>query len=97
MFDPNDDDPMLVLLQPVDHPVGAPASRPVALEFPLQRYSRRAKALLLQTGMVAPGQETQGVTRVLNAAAWTYVAAFLTSLAYFLWFLLPLITGSRRN
>jgi len=59
--------------------------------------SRRAKALLLQTGMVAPGQETQGVTRVLNAAAWTYVAAFLTSLAYFLWFLLPLITGSRRN
>jgi hypothetical protein len=26
---------------------------------------------------------------------WTYVAAFITSLAYFLWHLLPLLVGRR--
>lgn len=57
--------------------------------------SARAKRLLLETGMVAPGAETDGVNRVLNAAAWTYVAAFLTSLAYFLWHVLPFLTGAR--
>jgi Zn-dependent membrane protease YugP len=40
-------------------------------------------------------QEEDGVNRVLHAAAWTYVAAFITSLAYFLWHLLPLIMGRR--
>jgi hypothetical protein len=34
---------------------------------------------------------------VPDAAAWTYVAAFLTSLAYFLWHLLPLLPGGRRS
>jgi Zn-dependent membrane protease YugP len=33
------------------------------------------------------------VRKVLDAAAWTYVAAFITSLVYFLWHLLPLLTG----
>ena len=33
--------------------------------------------------------------KVLDAAAWTYVAAFITSLLYFLWHLLPLLTGRR--
>ena len=33
----------------------------------------------------------------ITAAAWTYVAAFLTSLAYFLWYLLPLLLGNRRS
>jgi Zn-dependent membrane protease YugP len=59
--------------------------------------SRRAKQLLLRGGFVTAGVESDGVNRVLNAAAWTYVAAFLTSLAYFLWFLLPLLSGSRRD
>jgi Zn-dependent membrane protease YugP len=59
--------------------------------------SRRAKQILLRGGFVTPGVESDGVNRVLNAAAWTYVAAFLTSLAYFLWFLLPLLSGSRRD
>jgi Zn-dependent membrane protease YugP len=59
--------------------------------------SRRAKQLLLQMRFVSPGVEAEGVNRVLNAAAWTYVAAFLTSLVYFLWFLLPLLGGGRRN
>jgi Zn-dependent membrane protease YugP len=58
--------------------------------------SHRAKVLLLDMGLIAPGFEAKGVNKVLNAAAWTYVAAFLTSLAYFLWYLLPLLAG-RRN
>jgi uncharacterized protein len=57
--------------------------------------SRRAKVLLLDMGLIAPGSEANGVNKVLNAAAWTYVAAFLTSLAYFLWYLLPLLAGRR--
>jgi Zn-dependent membrane protease YugP len=50
--------------------------------------SRRAKEILAGSRMVAPGEETRGVNAVLNAAGLTYVAAFLTSLA---WFLLRLI------
>jgi Zn-dependent membrane protease YugP len=57
--------------------------------------SRRAKAILTRTGMVLEGREAQGVNQVLNAAALTYVASFLTSLVYFLWYLLPLLTGRR--
>lgn len=53
--------------------------------------SRRARMVLAHMGMVAPGQEEEGVDRVLSAAAWTYVAAFITSLAYFLWHLMPLL------
>jgi Zn-dependent membrane protease YugP len=53
--------------------------------------SRRARMVLAHMGMIAPGQEEEGVDRVLSAAAWTYVAAFITSLAYFLWHLLPLL------
>lgn len=59
--------------------------------------SRRAKAILSNMNMVAPGEEAIGVSRVLNAAAWTYVAAFVTSLVYFLWHLLPLLTGRDRE
>jgi len=50
--------------------------------------SRRAKAILTSSGMVSRGEESHGVNAVLNAAGLTYVAAFLTSLA---WFLLRLI------
>lgn len=57
--------------------------------------SRRAKVEL--AGFIAPGEEALGVKRVLDAAAWTYVAAFITSLAYFLWHLLPLLTGGSRE
>ena len=57
--------------------------------------SRRAKAVLAEFGYIAPGEEATGVKKVLDAAAWTYVAAFITSLAYFLWYLLPLLTGGR--
>lgn len=59
--------------------------------------SRRAQAVLGQLGLIAPGAEAVGVSKVLNAAAWTYVAAFITSLVYFLWHLLPLLTGRQRE
>lgn len=57
--------------------------------------SRRAKAVLADFGFIEPGEEAAGVKKVLDAAAWTYVAAFITSLAYFLWHLLPLLLGNR--
>lgn len=59
--------------------------------------SRRAKLILGEMGYIGSADEMLGVKRVLNAAAWTYVAAFITSLAYFLWYLLPLLAGGRRN
>ena len=59
--------------------------------------SRRAKTVLANMGLIAPGAEAAAVSKVLNAAAWTYVAAFITSLVYFLWHLLPLLTGRQRD
>jgi hypothetical protein len=47
--------------------------------------SRRAKIILTQMGMVQPGQEVAGVNRVLNAAALTYVAAFVATLGNLLY------------
>lgn len=55
--------------------------------------SRRAKLVLADMGMVEGSDEGKGVSRVLRAAAWTYVAAFVTSLAYLLWHIAPLIFG----
>jgi Zn-dependent membrane protease YugP len=59
--------------------------------------SRRAKAVLRRLNLIAPGGEAVAVGRVLDAAAWTYVAAFITSLVYFLWHVLPLVTGRQRG
>ena len=59
--------------------------------------SRRAKAVLGRLNLIAPGNEATAVSQVLNAAAWTYVAAFITSLLYFLWHLLPLLSGRQRD
>ncbi len=50
--------------------------------------SSRAKKILGSMGAVAPGAETAGMSRVLDVAALTYVAAFISSLAYFLYYLL---------
>lgn len=57
--------------------------------------SRRAKEMLARLGIVRTREEASGVAGVLNAAALTYVAAFVTSLAYFLYYLLPLLAGGR--
>jgi Zn-dependent membrane protease YugP len=47
--------------------------------------SRRAKIILQQMGIVQPGNEVAGVNKVLNAAALTYVAAFIATLGNLLW------------
>ncbi len=59
--------------------------------------SRRAKLVLGKMGFIQRGSESAAVNQVLNAAGWTYVAAFISSLVYFLWHLLPLLTGRQRN
>lgn len=56
--------------------------------------SSRAKVILGQMGIVQPGEEAVGVERVLNAAALTYVAAFVSSLGWLLYFL---ALGNRRS
>jgi len=47
--------------------------------------SRRAKVIVQQMGMVQPGNEMAGVNSVLNAAALTYVAAFVATLGNLLY------------
>jgi Zn-dependent membrane protease YugP len=49
--------------------------------------SSRAKAQLVNLGIVER-DEMQGVTKTLDAAAYTYVAAFISSLGWLLYFLL---------
>jgi Zn-dependent membrane protease YugP len=56
--------------------------------------SRRAKQWLLEHGLIAP-QERSGVSKVLNAAALTYVAAMVSSLLTLLHFILILRGSSR--
>src|SRR3954454_21962602 len=47
--------------------------------------SRRAKIILQQMGIVRSGEEVVGVNKVLNAAALTYIAAFIAALGNLLW------------
>lgn len=49
--------------------------------------SRRAKQQLISTGMVQPSEQ-RGISKVLGAAAMTYVAAMVTSMMYLLHFLM---------
>jgi Zn-dependent membrane protease YugP len=49
--------------------------------------SRRAKIILQEMRIVQPGEEVVGVNKVLNAAALTYVAAFVATLGNLLWLL----------
>jgi uncharacterized protein len=49
--------------------------------------SRRALVMLRQAGLLARGQEEEGVRKVLTAAALTYVAAAVTSLLMLLYYL----------
>ena len=59
--------------------------------------SNRAKKVLIDMGFIRGPGEVEAVNQVLDAAALTYVAAFLTSLGYLLYYLLPLLTGGRRD
>jgi Zn-dependent membrane protease YugP len=59
--------------------------------------SSRAKQLVLEYGIIGP-QEREGVDRVLNAAALTYVAAAVSTLLTLLYFLLRAgLLGGRRD
>lgn len=59
--------------------------------------SRRAKKMLVNEGILGE-DELAGASKVLNAAAMTYVAAMLTSLIYFLrFFVIVLTMFGRRN
>jgi len=49
--------------------------------------SRRAKIILQQMHIIQTGEESVGVNKVLNAAALTYVAAFVAALGNLLWLL----------
>ncbi|MBW8877263.1 MAG: zinc metallopeptidase [Acidobacteria bacterium] len=55
----------------------------------------RAKRLAVETGIVLP-QEREGMDRVLNAAAMTYVAAVVSTLMTLLYYLLRASSMSRR-
>lgn len=56
--------------------------------------SSRAKAQLVELGIV-PQHEMAAVNSVLNAAAWTYVAATLQSVMILLYYILRFTGGSR--
>ncbi len=62
--------------------------------------SARAKAALVQVGLVDSGvrggQEGGGVSAVLSAAGWTYVAGFASSVLTLLYYVM-LVTGMRRD
>ncbi len=59
--------------------------------------SNRAKRLVVEAGIVGE-QEREGIDKVLNAAAMTYVAAFVTSLLTLLYFLHKAgLLGGRRG
>ncbi|MDZ4775139.1 MAG: zinc metallopeptidase [Planctomycetota bacterium] len=49
--------------------------------------SNRAKAVLASSGIVSTPEEAQGVSKVLGAAAMTYVAAALTSIVTLIYYL----------
>ena len=50
--------------------------------------SARAKVILQQMGIIRPGQESDGVNAVLDAAALTYVAAFVAALGNLIYLLM---------
>ena len=47
--------------------------------------SRRAKIILREMHIIQPGEEAAGVNKVQNAAALTYIAAFIAALGNLLW------------
>ena len=60
--------------------------------------SARAKAALASTGLIVDDEEMRGVSSVLNAAGWTYVAAALAALMQLLYYAYILgLFGGRRD
>ncbi|MFT4541617.1 MAG: Zn-dependent membrane protease YugP [Planctomycetota bacterium] len=59
--------------------------------------SNRAKQVLATTGIVNTQAEAEGVSKVLSAAALTYVAGALTAVSTLLYYLLPMLTGRQED
>jgi Zn-dependent membrane protease YugP len=59
--------------------------------------SSRARALLTQSGLISSPEEVKGVNAVLNAAAFTYIAALATSLLQLLYYVSLLGGFGRRR
>jgi Zn-dependent membrane protease YugP len=59
--------------------------------------SHRALQMLTANGMVVQGEDESGARAVLNAAAWTYVAALVQVLATLLYYTSFLLGGRRRR
>lgn len=60
--------------------------------------SARARVLLHNSGLIQTEEEMRGVSNVLNAAAWTYVAGLFTAVMQLLyWVTLVLGMGGRRR
>lgn len=59
--------------------------------------SRRAKKILQEANLIAPGAEAAAMNRVLSAAAMTYVAATVGAVATLLYYVLILSGGNRRE
>jgi Zn-dependent membrane protease YugP len=63
--------------------------------------SKRAKAALVTVGLVdggvASGEESKGVKSVLDAAAWTYIAGFATSVLTLLYYVMAVMGMGRRS
>jgi Zn-dependent membrane protease YugP len=57
--------------------------------------SARARLALKRTDLIQTAQEENAVSAVLGAAAWTYVAALVTSLGYFFMYFLLLLGGRK--
>ncbi|MEM9398953.1 MAG: zinc metallopeptidase [Verrucomicrobiota bacterium] len=59
--------------------------------------SKRAAVILGKMNFITTTEESTAMKKVLNAAAWTYVAAFISSLLYMLYYLLPLLLGRNND
>ena len=71
--------------------VFALATLPVELDA-----SMRARALLTQSGLITTTEEQQGVNLVLNAAAFTYIAALAAAILQLLYWI-TLVSGAGRR
>jgi len=58
--------------------------------------STRAKKLLVSHGIIQGEEQIDGVEKVLSAAAWTYVAAAVSAVGVWLFYVVMLFSRGRR-
>ena len=57
--------------------------------------SARAQKLLVSQGIIRGDEQIAGVQKVLGAAAWTYVAAAVSAIGFWLFFIFSLLSKAR--